>query len=205
MTLELAVGSRVLTLIKGDITVLPVDVIVNAANESLSGGGGVDGAIHRAGGPQIMADLQHRYGKRRQCPTGSAVVSDAGDLPAQWVVHAVGPRWRGGGFLESDFLWSAYRSSFHLADQLGAKTVSFPALSTGILGYPVEKAAPVILNAIKEGLEGAGSIERANLVLFTGGPLAIFESALGEIARSGGSGTYEADPGQDDGGAGDDV
>lgn len=205
MTLELAVGSRMLGLIKGDITVIPVDVIVNAANESLAGGGGVDGAIHRAGGPQIMADLEHRYGKRRRCPSGSAVVSEAGDLPARWVVHAVGPRWRGGGFLESDLLWSAYRSSFHLADQLGARTVSFPALSTGILGYPVEMAAPVILNALKEGLEGAESIERANLVLFTGGPLAIFESALDEIARSGGSGSYESDPGQDDDGAGNDV
>ena len=201
----MAVGSRVLDLMKGDITQIPADVIVNAANEALAGGGGVDGAIHRAGGQSIMDDLQRRYGKRRQCPTGSSVVSSAGDLPAQWVVHAVGPRWRGGGFMESDMLWSAYRSSFHLADQLGAKTVTFPAISTGIYGDPVDKAAPVILSALKEGLEVAESVERATLVLFSGGPLAIFDAALQEIASLGRVRSYEPDPGQDDGGPEDDV
>lgn len=178
MATEMKVGERVLALVKGDITQIPADVIVNAANEALTGGGGVDGAIHRAGGPAIMADLQRRYGKRRQCPTGSAVVSEAGELPARWVIHAVGPRWRGGNFLEADLLWSAYRSAFHMADQLEAKTVTFPAISTGIYGYPVDKAAPVILSALKEGLEGAEFVERATIVLFTGGPLAIFEEAL---------------------------
>ena len=205
MTTELAVGQRTLALAKGDITQIPADVIVNAANEALVGGGGVDGAIHRAGGPAIMNDLQRRYGKRRQCPTGSAVVSDAGDLPAQWVIHAVGPRWKGGKFLEADMLWSAYRSSFHLADQLEAKTVTFPAISTGIYGYPVEKAAPIIISALKEGLERAESVERATLVLFTGGPLAIFEAALQEVASLGAIRSYEPDPGQDDGGAEDHV
>jgi O-acetyl-ADP-ribose deacetylase len=198
MTTELSVGERILALAKGDITQIPADVIVNAANESLSGGGGVDGAMHRAGGQQIMGDLQRRYGKRRRCPTGSAVVSEAGDLPAKWVVHAVGPRWRGGNFLESDLLWSAYRSSLHLADQLGARTVTFPAISTGIYGYPVDKAAPVIVSALKEGLERAESVERVTLVLFTGGPLAVFEAALQEIASLGKIRSYEPDPGRDD-------
>ena len=205
MSTELVVGDRVLALTKGDITQIPADVIVNAANEALVGGGGVDGAIHRAGGPAIMDDLQRRYGKRRQCPTGSAVVSEAGNLPAQWVIHAVGPRWRGGNFLEADLLWSAYRSSFHMADQLGAKTVTFPAISTGIYGYPVEKAAPVILSALKEGLEQAESVERATLVLFTGGPLSILESALQEMASLGSIRSYEPDPGRDDTGIGDRV
>ncbi|HEX2149146.1 MAG TPA: macro domain-containing protein [Actinomycetota bacterium] len=205
MSTELVVGDRVLALMKGDITQIPADVIVNAANEALIGGGGVDGAIHRAGGPAIMDDLQRRYGKRRQCPTGSAVVSEAGNLPAQWVIHAVGPRWRGGNFLEADLLWSAYRSSFHMADQLGAKTVTFPAISTGIYGYPVEKAAPVILSALKEGLEQAESVERATLVLFTGGPLTIFEAALQEMASLGSIRSYEPDPGRDDNGTGDRV
>ena len=205
MSTELVVGNRVLALMKGDITQIPADVIVNAANEALVGGGGVDGAIHRAGGPAIMNDLQRRYGKRRQCPTGSAVVSEAGNLPARWVIHAVGPRWRGGNFLESDLLWSAYRSSFHLADQLGASTVTFPAISTGIYGYPVEKAAPVIISALKEGLEQAESVERATLVLFTGGPLSIFEAALQEMASLGSIRSYEPDPGQDDPGTGDRV
>ena len=205
MSTELVVGDRVLALMKGDITQIPADVIVNAANEALVGGGGVDGAIHRAGGPAIMNDLKRRYGKRRQCPTGSAVVSEAGELPAQWVVHAVGPRWRGGNFLESDLLWSAYRSSFHLADQLGAKTVTFPAISTGIYGYPVEKAGPVVLSALKEGLEQAESVERATLVLFTGGPLSIFEAVLQEMASLGSIKSYEPDPGQVDPGTGDRV
>ena len=203
MSPELVVGDRVLALMKGDITQIPADVIVNAANEALVGGGGVDGAIHRAGGPAIMNDLQRRYGKRRQCPTGSAVVSEAGDLPAKWVIHAVGPRWRGGNFLEADLLWSAYRSSFHMADQLGARTVTFPAISTGIYGYPVEKAAPVILSALREGLEQAESVERATMVLFTGGPLSIFEAALQEMASLGSIRSYEPDPGQDDSATGD--
>lgn len=181
MATELAIEARILSLIQGDITRIGADAIVNAANESLSGGGGVDGAIHRAGGPAIMADLERRYGRRRRCETGSAAVSDAGDLPARWVIHAVGPRWRGGKFGESDLLWSAYRSSLHIADELGAATVTFPAISTGIYGYPVEAAAPVILEALSGGLRDAVRVERATIVLFSQDSLAQFETSLDEL------------------------
>jgi O-acetyl-ADP-ribose deacetylase (regulator of RNase III) len=183
VTSELRVGERVLALVQGDITRIPADAIVNAANESLVGGGGVDGAIHRAGGPTIMGDLERRYGRRRRCPTGNAVVSDAGDLPARWVIHAVGPRWSGGNDGESHLLTSAYRTSLRVADELGARTVNFPAISTGIYGYPIELAAPTILRALKGGLERASSVERATIVLFSEVAFAAFEETLDRIAQ----------------------
>src|ERR671923_2616247 len=112
----------------GDITKEETDAIVNAANSALAGGGGVDGAIHRAGGPEIMADLEQRYGRQRHCPTGEAVISVAGRLPARWVVHAVGPVWRGGGAGEDELLAGCYRNALALAKEHGAKSVAFPAI-----------------------------------------------------------------------------
>ena len=143
---------RVLALAQGDITRIPADAIVNAANSHLGGGGGVDGAIHSAGGPAIMADLERRYGPPgvRSCPTGSAVVSAAGTLPASWVIHAVGPVWQGGRSGEAELLASAYRSSLQVAVEIGARTVAFPSISTGIFGYPLELAAPVAVAAARE-------------------------------------------------------
>ena len=129
-------------LVQGDITRIAVDAIVNAANSSLTGGGGVDGAIHRAGGPAVMEDLERRYGRGRHCPTGSAVISVGGELPAGFVIHAVGPIWRGGTAGEADLLASAYRTSLDLAAREGVRTVAFPSISTGIYGYPVDLAAP---------------------------------------------------------------
>ena len=164
---------------QGDITRIPADAIVNAANSALAGGGGVDGAIHRAGGPQIMADLDRRYGRGRFCPTGSAVVSDAGNLPAKWVIHAVGPVWRGGGAGEPALLASAYRASFRLASELGATSVSFPSISTGVYGYPVDLAAQIAIDTVSEALAvEPGSIERVTFVLFSRGTLEIFEEVL---------------------------
>ncbi len=197
MRTELVVGDKTLSLVQGDITRIPADAIVNAANESLVGGGGLDGAIHRAAGPEIMADLDGRYGKRRRCETGSAVVTVAGNLPAKWVIHAVGPRWRGGQFGESDLLWSAYRTSLHIADQLEARTVTFPAISTGIYGYPVEAAAPVALDALRGGLVDATSVERVTLVLFSEPMLAAFKPALGQMPALPGGGSDQSHPGQD--------
>jgi O-acetyl-ADP-ribose deacetylase (regulator of RNase III) len=181
VTAELRVGERVLGLLQGDITRLPADAIVNAANEALTGGGGVDGAIHRSGGPAIMADLERRYGRTRRCLTGNAVVSDAGDLPATWIIHAVGPRWSGGNVGEARLLTSAYRTSLRLADELGARTVNVPAISAGIYGYPIESAAPVILRALKGGLERARSIERVSVVLYSDIAMTEFEAALGRL------------------------
>ena len=143
---EVAPG-RVLALVQGDITRIATDAIVNAANSALAGGGGVDGAIHRAGGPAIMAELRARYGGVG-CPTGSAVITGAGDLPARWVIHAVGPVWRGGGAGEADLLASAYLTALRLADEADARSVTLPAISCGVYGYPLDTAARVAISAV---------------------------------------------------------
>src|SRR3954471_3128665 len=135
------VNGRVLELVLGDITQQAVDAIVNAANSRLSGGGGVDGAIHRAGGPSIMDETSHRYPDG--CPTGSAVITSAGDLPAKYVIHAVGPVWNGGGRGEDLQLASAYRTSLTLANKHACQSVASPALSTGAYRYPLAEAATV--------------------------------------------------------------
>jgi O-acetyl-ADP-ribose deacetylase (regulator of RNase III) len=166
-------------LVQGDVTRIAADAIVNAANSALAGGGGVDGAIHRAGGPAVMADLERRYGRGRHCPTGSAVVSDAGDLPATWVIHAVGPIWRGGGAGEADLLASAYRTSLRLAAEQGARTVSLPAISCGIYGYPVDQAARIAIDTVRDVLATEpGPIEQVTFVLFSQGTYDVFEAAL---------------------------
>jgi len=171
--------SEAIHLVVGDITRFPADAIVNAANSALAGGGGVDGAIHRAGGSAIMADLESRYGRGRHCPTGSAVVSEAGDLPARWVIHAVGPIWRGGGAGEAELLASAYRTSLRLAAELGASTVSFPSISTGVYSYPVDQAARIAIDTVRDVLgREAGTIERVTFVLFSQGTYDEFEAAL---------------------------
>jgi O-acetyl-ADP-ribose deacetylase (regulator of RNase III) len=136
-------------LVVGDLTDQDVDAIVNAANESLLGGGGVDGAIHRAGGPEILAESSRLGG----CATGDAKATAAGRLPARWVIHAVGPRWRGGEAGEPELLASAHRRALEVARELGARSVAFPAISCGIYGYPPELAAPVAVGTARE-LEG---------------------------------------------------
>jgi O-acetyl-ADP-ribose deacetylase (regulator of RNase III) len=166
----------------GDITKIRADAIVNAANEYLAGGGGVDGAIHRAAGPDLMAELRSRY---RGCPTGSAVVTGSGRLAEhgiQWVVHAVGPRWRGGGQGEPELLASAYATALHLADHAGARTVAFPAISAGIYGYPLNEAAAIALRSVRDGLTRAHTTDRAIFVLFGDDAMAAFERALRDLA-----------------------
>ena len=129
----------------GDLTEQRVDAIVNSANTSLLGGGGVDGAIHRAGGPEILAECRLLGG----CDTGDAKATTAGRLPARWVIHAVGPVWQGGEAGEAELLASAHRRSLEVARDLGARTVAFPAISCGIYGYPLELAAPVAIEAVR--------------------------------------------------------
>jgi O-acetyl-ADP-ribose deacetylase len=170
-------------LVEGDITRFAADAIVNAANSALAGGGGVDGAIHRAGGPGIMEDLRRRYGAQRSCPTGSAVVSAAGLLDARWVIHAVGPIWWGGTAGEAALLASAYLTSLRLADDLGARHVAFPSISTGAYGYPLEQAAPVALEAVARGLHAARNVQRATFVLYGAGALAAYEAALERLTE----------------------
>ena len=165
-------------LVQGDITRIEADAIVNAANGRLRGGGGVDGAIHRAGGAAIMADLERRYGSRRFCPTGSAVVSDAGDLPARIVIHAVGPVWRGGGASEAESLAGAYRTSLDLAVREGARSVAFPSISTGIYGYPADLAAGVALQTVDAWMaEHPDALDSVTFVLFSTDSLEAFERA----------------------------
>ncbi|HSK51740.1 MAG TPA: O-acetyl-ADP-ribose deacetylase [Clostridia bacterium] len=166
-------------LAQGDITKIPADAIVNAANSALAGGGGVDGAIHRAGGPAVMADLARRYGRDRHCPTGGAVVSDAGNLPAKWVIHAVGPVWRGGTAGEPEQLASAYRTALRLAAGLGARAVTLPAISCGIYGYPVDQAARIAIDTVDDLLATEpGTLERVTFVLYSRDTYEVFETAL---------------------------
>ncbi len=165
-------------LVQGDITRIAVDAIVNAANSSLTGGGGVDGAIHRAGGPAVMEDLERRYGRGRYCPTGSAVISVGGELPAGFVIHAVGPIWRGGTAGEAELLASAYRTSLDLAAREGVRTVAFPSISTGIYGYPVDLAAPVALSAVGIWIaDHPDALDAVTFVLFSTETLDAFERA----------------------------
>ena len=165
-------------LVQGDITRVAVDAIVNAANSSLAGGGGVDGAIHRAGGAAVMEDLERRYGSGRHCPTGSAVISIGGDLPARYVVHAVGPIWRGGTSGEAELLASAYRTSLDVAAEEGARSVALPSISTGIYGYPVELAAPIALGAVDAWIaEHPDALDAVTFVLFSRDTLEAFERA----------------------------
>lgn len=174
-------AGRTLRLLRGDITRVPVDAVVNAANSELVGGGGVDGAIHRAGGPEIMKEL-NRIRPPAGCPTGGAVLTGAGDLPAKWVIHAVGPVWRGGTFGEEEDLRSAYAVSMRLASEKGARTVSFPSISTGVYGYPVEKAAPAALSAVAEALRRpACPVREAVFVLFDDATFAAYQAALAAL------------------------
>ena len=173
-------------LVRGDITGVPVDAIVNAANSGLRGGGGVDGAIHRAGGRAIMADLERRYGSGRHCPTGSALVSDAGDLPARIVIHAVGPIWRGGSDGEPALLAGAYRTSLDLAAAEGARTIALPSISTGVYGYPLDLAARVAFETVRAWLdEHPDALDEIVFVLFSADSLAAFEQARDGTAPAG--------------------
>lgn len=146
---------------QGDITTLPVDAIVNAANGSLLGGGGVDGAIHRAAGPELLDACRELGG----CPTGEARTTPAFRLPARWVIHTVGPVWHGGQRGEADLLASCYRSSLAEADSVGADTIAFPAISTGAYGFPAGRAAEIAFTTLRE---TPTRVERVTLVAFDG-------------------------------------
>jgi O-acetyl-ADP-ribose deacetylase (regulator of RNase III) len=156
-------NNRLLKVVEGDITKIPVDAIVNAANGQLAGGGGVDGAIHKAGGPAIKAELSQIQG----CPTGSAVMTSAGNLPAKYVFHAVGPVYQDGESGEPDLLSSCYRSCLKLADQHGVKTISFPSISAGVYGYPMDEAAEIALTEVMDYLgRPQTGVENVILVVF---------------------------------------
>ncbi|HHW07943.1 MAG TPA: O-acetyl-ADP-ribose deacetylase [Clostridia bacterium] len=153
-------------IIQGDITKLAVDAIVNAANNSLLGGGGVDGAIHRAGGPAILEECMKIREKQGGCPTGEAVITTGGNLPAKYVIHTVGPVWRGGNRGEEQLLRNAYRNSLRLAVEHGVKTVAFPNISTGVYGYPKREAAQVALDEVVKFLREDSRLEKVIFVCF---------------------------------------
>jgi len=178
--MKIMIGSVALELHQGDITRLAVDAIVNAANSRLAGGGGVDGAIHRAGGPAIMAECR----AIGSCPTGGAVITTAGRLSARWVIHAVGPVYRDGKRGEPELLEGAYRASLQLAGEHGAKSIAFPSISTGVYGYPIEKAAPIALAAVERHLQEPSSLERVVFVLFSAADYSVYERLLAGIAAS---------------------
>jgi O-acetyl-ADP-ribose deacetylase (regulator of RNase III) len=164
----------VIELVLGDITQQEVDAIVNAANPSLLGGGGVDGAIHRAGGPSILEECRTLGG----CEPGNAKATGGGNLPARHVIHGVGPIWHGGNDGEAELLASVHRRAIELADALGCNSVAFPAISTGAYGYPVDLAAPVAMRATREALAEHPSVELARFVFRDDATRATYEASL---------------------------
>ncbi|ABB14317.1 O-acetyl-ADP-ribose deacetylase [Carboxydothermus hydrogenoformans] len=176
--MEKKVGNSKIILKLGDITKEKVDAIVNAANSRLAGGGGVDGAIHRAGGPKIMEECREIINKIGVLPPGEAVATTAGNLPAKYVIHTVGPIYRGGQKGEENTLRNAYLNSLKLAKQLNVKTIAFPSISTGAYGYPVKDAARVALKAVIEFLEGEPEDFTVVFVLFDEITYAAYQEAL---------------------------
>lgn len=153
-------------LLRGDITKISVDAIVNAANTSLMGGGGVDGAIHRAGGPEILEACRKIVARQGGCKTGQAVITTAGKLPAKFVIHTVGPVWRGGNNNEAKLLADCYTNSLKLAVENECRTIAFPCISTGIYGYPVEQAAKVAIESIRSFIARKEQILQVTVVCF---------------------------------------
>jgi O-acetyl-ADP-ribose deacetylase (regulator of RNase III) len=161
-----------LDVVRGDLTEQDVDAVVNAANETLLGGGGVDGAIHRAAGPELLAECR----LLGSCATGEAKATSGYRLPARWVIHTVGPVWHGGGDGEPELLASCHRRSLDVARELGARTIAFPAISCGVFGYPVELAAPLAVGAVRE---HGHDLDLVRFVLFGDATYAAFAAAAG--------------------------
>jgi O-acetyl-ADP-ribose deacetylase len=176
-----SIHGRTIELIQGDIALQEVDAIVNAANSRLAGGGGVDGAIHRRGGPEIMRDTDLRY--PRGCPTGSAVISTAGKLAAKYVIHAVGPVWSGGRRGEAELLAGAYRRSLELAAEHDCRSVALPALSTGAYRFPMEQAAQIAISTAIDFLERSERPESVRFVLYDADAYGVFAAALQELTH----------------------
>ena len=175
--MEVKVGPSTLELVEGDITRQDTDAVVNAANAALRPGGGVDGAIHRAGGPALEAECRRLGG----CPTGEARITTGGNLKARYVIHTVGPIYQDGFHGEPALLASCYRESLKLASAKGIKSLAFPSISTGVYGYPIEDAARVALKAVTEYLAHHPEIERVRLVLFGRAAYEVYARALQEL------------------------
>jgi O-acetyl-ADP-ribose deacetylase (regulator of RNase III) len=168
-----------LEVVQSDITQQETEAIGNAANSALAGGGGVDGAIHRAGGPSIMSELRARY---KGCPTGSAVITGGGNLKAKYVIHAVGPRYSGSP-KDAELLSSAYRKSLELCTQNKISSIAFPSISTGVYGYPVEEASLIALKTVMDYLKDHPEIKLVRFVLFDSKTYSVYEQALKELTK----------------------
>jgi len=170
-------SDRAITLLTGDITQQDAGAVVNAANPQLAPGGGVCGAIHRAGGPAIWEECKTIVQKRGPIPTGQAVATTGGRMQARWVIHTVGPVWQGGNGGEAEQLASCYRESIRVADELKLESIAFPSISTGIFGYPVDLAAPLALRAVAEALPSAKQVRDVRFVLFDAATMKAYETA----------------------------
>jgi O-acetyl-ADP-ribose deacetylase (regulator of RNase III) len=175
--LDTKIGSTLISLIQGDITKEKSDVIVNAANTSLRGGGGVDGAIHRAGGPTILQECIDKY--PNGCRTGEARITTAGQMSAKWVIHTPGPIWRGGQHDEEILLSNCYKNSILLAVEYGAETISFPSISTGVYGFPIERASKIAISTVIKNLQNT-PIKKVHFVLFSESDFEIYKKTLSE-------------------------
>lgn len=171
---SLNVGDACIEVVFGNITTENVDAIVNAANSSLLGGGGVDGAIHSAGGPKILEECRRLGG----CATGDAKITTAGNLPARFVIHTVGPVYRDGSAGEAELLASCFRRSFEVAEEHELRSLAFPAISCGVYGYPISQAAPIAIETVRAALKGARIVKLARFVLFSEADYRTFEGAL---------------------------
>ena len=183
MSIEFRIGKATVRLVRGDITEMETDAIVNAANSSLMGGGGVDGAIHRRGGPKILEECKRIRATEwpQGLPTGKAVITSGGNLKAKHVIHTVGPVWRGGNRGEPELLAQAYQNSLRLAVSKRLKTVAFPSISTGAYGYPVEEACRIALKTVKEYLEKEEDLDQVVFVLFSEGALEVYLDEAKEV------------------------
>jgi O-acetyl-ADP-ribose deacetylase (regulator of RNase III) len=177
--MKVKINQATLELVDGDITKEDVDALVNAANSSLLGGGGVDGAIHRAGGPAILEECRKIGG----CPTGEAVITSGGKLKARYVIHTVGPIWRGGSAGEARLLAGTYKNSLRIAKEKGIKSIAFPSISTGAYGYPISDASKIALFTIAEHLKGGISLTKVRFVLFGERSYKVYQKTLESMAK----------------------
>ena len=179
--LEVTIGNIKIKLVQGDITKETTDAVVNAANTGLRGGGGVDGAIHRAGGPAILQECIEKY--PHGCETGEARITTAGLMKAKFVIHTPGPIWRGGVENEESLLRNSYRNSILIASEYKVKTISFPSISTGVYGFPIEKASQIAINTVIEESKGT-TVEEVHFVLFSDSDYNVYETALKQLLKT---------------------